>query len=1130
MSTLRRAAVVAEHTRLDLEAGFASCEAERAQLQNLNEVLERKVQQLTGFMNQIEGHNVTTSIAFTAKALNIILDAHDMRRAEELVRFENHIRDCLQQEAEHCRALITQEKRHVVAQQQSQEERLQLFYEAQEMQALVAELQSDVQAARALPGQLRMRFIYASQCALDRWAADVAIQLEDGNNPFEAYCPVCIDGAESNLLHHPETGGFITVDQAEAVKMTLEDETQARLVAVRAESENRFVLAVRAAGEMDQILFGVESPPASASGTRAKRRPQQLVVGQADRVPAVHQGGFVPTQPLASPAHRNEGHRAPAHSPRSRADAGHKELLANTEAQSEASARVRQQAPQAPPKPSFATQQAQQADAHAAAKAQMAALLAEADDAPPTQQAQAAAYAQAYSLAHARIQADAATAAAVPGTPASSPDAAPAALPSIAPSLPAAHAAAPSQQPRTQLPSIVPAPAPVVQAQSSAQLQAQVQAHAQAQAEAYATVQAQSQAIAVAQLQVQEKVKAHLEAQTHIEEQTAALAQAKSEAAAQTPEEQAVSYADVQGQTHAIALAQANAQAQGQSLALAQAQVEGLQAQAHAYAQAQAQSHAMALMHAQAQAHSPPAGAPPAMAYLQLSQAHPLQAQAQPPPKAQVQPDALAQTQALAQAVEQQPAVNYAHYAAAVALGQTGPLSPGTAAVEDARAATTEAARLGSAGSRGSPLLSSSDSCLLADLPAVQSIIPTQAADFGDARPTALRLGSATLARVSSCASPSSGESSGYMCGEDSTFDFGVSAPDSPVLDALQVKPNWWWHPEALPKPLSGSLADTGAKSAGSDLLTGLDEISWLLTRVASTQQDRLQVVATTIMASNRLQAITAAAKGERNSVAAVAHAFGAAQPGGTPGSTAFRLRTPNTRPGGHAGGENNVVSAAALHKIQGRSDSVQQRRLAFFCNLDSDYQHNYIICVDRSASMATGDRWEQAAQATAYLAPYVTMCDPDGITLFFFDSNWKRFDHLQDEEQVLQIFEQNRPSKGSTNLTGVLQEALREHFSTFKECQKRTTILVITDGQPNNQVTTTRAVVDAANKLKSPGELSISFIQIGNDAGATRFLKHLDDNLKSKCKYNIVDTLKASQMNNLSFQEVVQLSLRRQY
>lgn len=52
-----------------------------------------------------------------------------------------------------------------------------------------------------------------------------------------------------------------------------------------------------------------------------------------------------------------------------------------------------------------------------------------------------------------------------------------------------------------------------------------------------------------------------------------------------------------------------------------------------------------------------------------------------------------------------------------------------------------------------------------------------------------------------------------------------------------------------------------------------------------------------------------------------------------------------------------------------------------------------------------------------------------------------------------------------------------------------------------------------------------ISFIQIGNDTGATRFLEVLDDELDG-AKQDIVDCLTTSEMAGMTFSQLVQKSL----
>lgn len=51
----------------------------------------------------------------------------------------------------------------------------------------------------------------------------------------------------------------------------------------------------------------------------------------------------------------------------------------------------------------------------------------------------------------------------------------------------------------------------------------------------------------------------------------------------------------------------------------------------------------------------------------------------------------------------------------------------------------------------------------------------------------------------------------------------------------------------------------------------------------------------------------------------------------------------------------------------------------------------------------------------------------------------------------------------------------------------------------------TTKVIVNAAARINSQEDLSVSFIQIGDDRSATKFLKFLDDNLRPQgAKFDI--------------------------
>lgn len=94
--------------------------------------------------------------------------------------------------------------------------------------------------------------------------------------------------------------------------------------------------------------------------------------------------------------------------------------------------------------------------------------------------------------------------------------------------------------------------------------------------------------------------------------------------------------------------------------------------------------------------------------------------------------------------------------------------------------------------------------------------------------------------------------------------------------------------------------------------------------------------------------------------------------------------------------------------------------------------------------------------------------------------------------------------------------------------CVVRLVCQVITDGTPDSKEAVERVIIDATNKyMRSDGDLSISFIQIGNDAGADTWLQALDDDLQKKgAKYDCVDRVTASMLQGLSFEQLIHMSV----
>lgn len=190
----------------------------------------------------------------------------------------------------------------------------------------------------------------------------------------------------------------------------------------------------------------------------------------------------------------------------------------------------------------------------------------------------------------------------------------------------------------------------------------------------------------------------------------------------------------------------------------------------------------------------------------------------------------------------------------------------------------------------------------------------------------------------------------------------------------------------------------------------------------------------------------------------------------------------------------------------------------------------DYTLIIDKSGSMSIPDqrggrtRWEEAQESTLAVARKCEQFDPDGITVYVFSSRFKRYDNVT-SSTVAQIFLENEPM-GRTDLAGVLEDALNNFFERKASGQAKAegeTILVVTDGEPDDRKAVMKVIVEASRKMDRDEELGISLIQVGNDAQATRFLKALDDELEGVgAKFDIVDTVTLDQMEDMTLAEVL--------
>jgi von Willebrand factor type A domain len=174
-----------------------------------------------------------------------------------------------------------------------------------------------------------------------------------------------------------------------------------------------------------------------------------------------------------------------------------------------------------------------------------------------------------------------------------------------------------------------------------------------------------------------------------------------------------------------------------------------------------------------------------------------------------------------------------------------------------------------------------------------------------------------------------------------------------------------------------------------------------------------------------------------------------------------------------------------------------------------------YVIIVDRSGSMAISDgkgtRWDSAQMAVEKLIETVFKYDVDHrVPVYVFDDQTTFVGECTDVGQVAGIFQQYKP-RGTTDLAKALDTAMEEYAGRKRPDFAQipgTTFIVILDGSTDDNDAVIRVIKKFADPkngyIQNHTNIAVSFVQIGDDAGATRFLQFLDDGMGEP---DIVDT-----------------------
>lgn len=215
----------------------------------------------------------------------------------------------------------------------------------------------------------------------------------------------------------------------------------------------------------------------------------------------------------------------------------------------------------------------------------------------------------------------------------------------------------------------------------------------------------------------------------------------------------------------------------------------------------------------------------------------------------------------------------------------------------------------------------------------------------------------------------------------------------------------------------------------------------------------------------------------------------------------------------------NNTLNSSPLSSHPPQNLSSSEDPLSILRRYDT------ILLIDDSASMSQQNRWAEAGLAVSGLAQALVQydsgrsLDQDGIDVYFMNS----LEHLRNAlsaPEINRLFERVRPVGRSTptdvrveELLGVYLDRLEYSKINHLPPLKPLNLIVITDGEADDPDTLAYALAGFAERLDQSRfpltQLGVQFIQIGNDPTATRFLRSLDDDLRSNTnsKRDIVDT-----------------------
>lgn len=168
--------------------------------------------------------------------------------------------------------------------------------------------------------------------------------------------------------------------------------------------------------------------------------------------------------------------------------------------------------------------------------------------------------------------------------------------------------------------------------------------------------------------------------------------------------------------------------------------------------------------------------------------------------------------------------------------------------------------------------------------------------------------------------------------------------------------------------------------------------------------------------------------------------------------------------------------------------------------------EYDFVVVIDASGSMGETDmkggmsRWNAMQETAMAFVRDVEQIDSDGIDVVTYGGSSIETSVGVTSATVKDVFAKRSPRGGTP-----LAEALTAALKCAGKSDKKDFILVFTDGVPDDKAAAAKVIVDAANAQDTDDALTFLFVQVGNDASATAYLRSLDDDLTT-AKFDIVD------------------------